>query len=575
MRNRRGAAAAVTAAVFVLTLVMGVGTASAKGEHLGSRSTPFQDIASSGPLTHVYLGNELSCQVAHEGDTDLELYPPDTIPGDCGTFLVDQGSDKLFAPDFEGHGSTATGSLGSYTIFSNVSQTGVTGSGTSSDPYKVTTVANAGSSFQLTDVDTYVVGQESYTTSVTVKNTASSSKDAILYRAGDCFLGGSDFGTGRVTGSSIACVQTETGRIEEWVPITSGSSYEELFYDDLWAYIGSHQAFANQCRCDEEIDNSAGLSWTFSLNAGESKTFSHITTFSPTGEEALSTSKTADSSTVDPGGQDGYTIDISNPNTQDVEVTSITDTLPDGFSYVVGSTTGVTTDDPTISGQTLTWSGSFTDPAGGDISLHFDVTAATTPGAYDNEAGGEASGGFTVVPTGPTAQVTVTGPATGADLSIKKSDSPDPVFVGNKLTYTLKVSNAGPETAVDVTTDDVLPSGLTFVSASDGCTFTEGDVTCSLGDLESGASTSVTIVVTADSAGVVSNTASVSSDTDDPVTHNNADTAKTTVNEKPSGGVQTGVAPTSKRSPVLPIALGSGLLLLAGGAYLVRRRAKA
>ena len=27
--------------------------------------TPFMDIASAGPLTHVWLGNELSCQVQH------------------------------------------------------------------------------------------------------------------------------------------------------------------------------------------------------------------------------------------------------------------------------------------------------------------------------------------------------------------------------------------------------------------------------------------------------------------------------------------------------------------------------
>ena len=102
-------------------------------------------------------------------------------------------------------------------------QTPVTGSGTSQDPYKVITVNNAGGTgLVLTETDTYVVGQESYTTSVKVDNTSETSFSLILYRAGDCFLGGSDEGTGGVSGSSIACVQQETGRIEEWVPITSG-----------------------------------------------------------------------------------------------------------------------------------------------------------------------------------------------------------------------------------------------------------------------------------------------------------------------------------------------------------------
>src|SRR5438094_438943 len=51
--------------------------------------TPFMDIASAGPLTHVWLGNELSCQVQHVTDgTTHEFYPPFTIPGDSGTFIA-------------------------------------------------------------------------------------------------------------------------------------------------------------------------------------------------------------------------------------------------------------------------------------------------------------------------------------------------------------------------------------------------------------------------------------------------------------------------------------------------------
>ena len=41
-----------------------------------------------------------------------------------------------------------------------------------------------------------------------------------------------------------------------------------------------------------------------------------------------------------PGGTDGYTITIHNPNAGAATVNSITDTLPAGFSYVAGSTTG-------------------------------------------------------------------------------------------------------------------------------------------------------------------------------------------------------------------------------------------
>ena len=124
-----------------------------------------------------------------------------------------------------------------------------------------------------------------------------------------------------------------------------------------------------------------------------------------------------------------------------MSLATISDTLPAGFSYVAGSTSGATTANPTVSGQTLTWTGPFSVPAGdgstaGSTTLHFDVTVSATPGDYVNNAGAVAAG-FTVVPSGDSAPVTVV-PA--ADLSIAKTDSPDPVTVGKDLSYSLLVS---------------------------------------------------------------------------------------------------------------------------------------
>src|SRR5439155_413904 len=58
-----------------------------------------------------------------------------------------------------------------------------------------------------------------------------------------------------------------------------------------------------------------------------------------------------------------------------------------------------------------------------------------------------------------------------ADLSITKSDSPDPVSAGNNLTYTLVVDNDGPSDALGVVVSDTLPAGTSFVSASGGGTY--------------------------------------------------------------------------------------------------------
>ena len=105
---------------------------------------------------------------------------------------------------------------------------------------------------------------------------------------------------------------------------------------------------------------------------------------------------------------DGYTITIHNSNSDAVVVNTITDTLPAGFTYTPGSTTGATTSDPTVSGQNLTWSGPFNDPAGGDVTLHFGVTVSSTAGTYYNNAGGSAET-TAVAQTGDTAPITVQG----------------------------------------------------------------------------------------------------------------------------------------------------------------------
>jgi uncharacterized repeat protein (TIGR01451 family) len=117
-----------------------------------------------------------------------------------------------------------------------------------------------------------------------------------------------------------------------------------------------------------------------------------------------------------------------------------------------------------------------------------------------------------------------------ADLSIAKSDSIDPAFTGGPLAYTLAVSNAGPSAAAGVSVVDALPPGVAFVSASPGCANAAGIVTCSLGSLAPGASTSVTIDVTVTQAtGQISNTASVSSANPDPNAANDSDTETTQV----------------------------------------------
>jgi uncharacterized repeat protein (TIGR01451 family) len=124
-----------------------------------------------------------------------------------------------------------------------------------------------------------------------------------------------------------------------------------------------------------------------------------------------------------------------------------------------------------------------------------------------------------------------------ADLSLTKSDSPDPVVENGALTYTLEVDNAGPDPATNVVVSDDLPSQVDPVSAepsAGNCEVQGKKVTCELGTLASGASATVTIEVSAKKAGLITNEAEVQSEVEDPQTANNRDTENTTVTAAPA-----------------------------------------
>jgi uncharacterized repeat protein (TIGR01451 family) len=198
-----------------------------------------------------------------------------------------------------------------------------------------------------------------------------------------------------------------------------------------------------------------------------------------------------------------------------------------------------------------------------DDNVYGDLAGKGTCGALigkvlqpnDHAAGGpdESSCSFTESVTGPggsthTDVVTVTGhdddaqsvtakdDATVAitpliDLYVTKDDLPDPVQLNGGLTYTIVVGNNGPDAATQVTLADPLPAGTTFVSVST----TQGSCTggalinCSLGTIAKGQTVTITLVVKANQAGTLTNTATVVGQEPESNTANNRDTEQTLV----------------------------------------------
>lgn len=118
-------------------------------------------------------------------------------------------------------------------------------------------------------------------------------------------------------------------------------------------------------------------------------------------------------------------------------------------------------------------------------------------------------------------------------IAVVKQASPDPVRVGDDLTYTLTIVNCLPGPATGVTLTDVLPAGVTFISASS----TQGTcprpggaedrVTCNIGTVAEEDRATVTIVVRPSEAGLLTNTASVAANEPDPHPSDNTDTVTT------------------------------------------------
>jgi uncharacterized repeat protein (TIGR01451 family)/CSLREA domain-containing protein len=86
------------------------------------------------------------------------------------------------------------------------------------------------------------------------------------------------------------------------------------------------------------------------------------------------------------------------------------------------------------------------------------------------------------------------------DLGVTASVAPPIVRLKDRLTYTMKVTNSGPDTATGVQLLGTLPAGGTLVSTPPSC---GSGLSCGLGSLVPGASATVTVVVQATDPGAL------------------------------------------------------------------------
>jgi uncharacterized repeat protein (TIGR01451 family) len=277
-------------------------------------------------------------------------------------------------------------------------------------------------------------------------------------------------------------------------------------------------------------------------------------------EADLQVRKTAPAS-VSGGDPYSYTLSVKNNGPEKIDsgsspfnFFSVVDTLPEGVSYVGFAQLASATPIPPDTGVSIkkgTWACSFDAPSRevtcsytldqGDNfdagryawDLRLDVTAPAAPGTItntaevsyaiaglvDNTHGNDNSSADTDVLPGST------------DLRVEKSvDDPAPLY-GANATFTVTVTNDGPDDATSVQLSDPLPPGLSHQShvASTGV-YDPGAGSWLVGDLATGASASLDITVQVDAVGSLSNTATlVSLDQTDTNAANDAASAALSV----------------------------------------------
>ena len=147
---------------------------------------------------------------------------------------------------------------------------------------------------------------------------------------------------------------------------------------------------------------------------------------------------------------------------------------------------------------------------------------------------GAQTGPLTVVAPGGTrtSATSFTIDVASSDLNISLVDSPDPVFVGSNLVYTLTVTNNGPSAALTVTLSDALPASVNLKSAStsQGTLNTNGNpIIGNLGTLNNSGVATVTLTVVPQTIGPITNVVSVGNNNFDPNTSDNSATETTLV----------------------------------------------
>jgi uncharacterized repeat protein (TIGR01451 family) len=173
--------------------------------------------------------------------------------------------------------------------------------------------------------------------------------------------------------------------------------------------------------------------------------------------EDLMVTKAVSPSVVAPGENVIYTVTMSNTTGVALAVTSVVDTLPDGFEYIGLAWDSDWGEEPVDADPPeIRWSGPITVPMSGALTLrywiHVPLDVPLSPEPYMNTV---------VVSDTYTAEAGLL--VAVGDVSLDKTAAPLNLKPEEYVTYTVRFSNSGYVPVPLAVVTDVLPAGVTFM----------------------------------------------------------------------------------------------------------------
>ncbi len=235
------------------------------------------------------------------------------------------------------------------------------------------------------------------------------------------------------------------------------------------------------------------------------------------GTTDISLTKSISNPTPNVGQTVTFTLPVTNSGPDTAYNISVQDVIPNGYSYVAGSIGGGSARSD-AGAPTLTWTVNSLN-TGSSVNLTFQAVVNAS-GNYLNTSqvmacdqyDPDSTPGNGVTTEDDWASATCT--PQRADLSLTKVVSNPNPNVGNTVTFTLTLSNGGPNTATNISVQDIIPNGYSYVAGSIGGGSSRSDagaptLTWTVNSLNTGSSVNLTFQAVVNASGNYLNTSQV------------------------------------------------------------------